>query len=199
MRVASVGCPIPGLDGLPGYSYHGFVDAPDYPHLLSELRVDIGLAPLRDTIFNRAKSDVKYLEYAATGAAVIASPVSPYRAAIAPDRGLIVPENTPEAWDAAIEELVTNGARRRGLAQAAYDWVRQERSIEATDARWYALFQAYANGEISRAAPGTDQLVEQRFRRVMANIVIRQTPYDAEQLLSLLTRKATTALGAKPD
>ena len=48
------------------------VALPDMPALIGGF--DIGLAPLVDTRFNRAKSDIKVLEYAACGLPVIASP-----------------------------------------------------------------------------------------------------------------------------
>ncbi len=44
------------------------------------LDFDIGLAPLRPSTFNEAKSDVKLLEYAALGIPAIVSDVGPYRA-----------------------------------------------------------------------------------------------------------------------
>lgn len=51
------------------------VDATQYPSLLT---MDIGLAPLRDTPFNHAKSDIKLLEYSASGIPWIGSSLSSY-------------------------------------------------------------------------------------------------------------------------
>ena len=44
----------------------------------AEREFDVGLAPLADTAFNRARSNVKLKEYAAAGAMWLASPVGPY-------------------------------------------------------------------------------------------------------------------------
>jgi len=49
-----------------------------HPSVLSRSDFDIGLAPLEDTAFNRAKSCVKYYEYAAVGTVTLASDVVPY-------------------------------------------------------------------------------------------------------------------------
>lgn len=40
--------------------------------------VHIGLAPLRDTVFNRARTDVKWLEYAANGCVLVGRAISTY-------------------------------------------------------------------------------------------------------------------------
>jgi glycosyltransferase involved in cell wall biosynthesis len=50
------------------------VKAMELPALLSEARMDIGCAPLRDTVFNQGKSPIKVIEYALSGAASVASP-----------------------------------------------------------------------------------------------------------------------------
>lgn len=51
------------------------VDAESYPTLMT---MDIGLAPLRDTPFNHAKSDIKLLEYSASGIPWVGSALSSY-------------------------------------------------------------------------------------------------------------------------
>lgn len=54
----------------------GMVAPDDYPSILD---FQIGLVPLRATPFNEAKSDIKGLEYAASGIPFVASPSGPYR------------------------------------------------------------------------------------------------------------------------
>lgn len=44
--------------------------------------IDIGLAPLRDTAFNRSRSDVKFLEYAVSGVVSVVHDLIPYRGAL---------------------------------------------------------------------------------------------------------------------
>lgn len=45
-------------------------------------RLDIGLAPLKDTAFNRSRSDVKFLEYAVHGVAAVVQAREPYLASV---------------------------------------------------------------------------------------------------------------------
>jgi len=50
-----------------------------YPQHLADLCLDIAIAPLRDSEFNRCKSNVKYLEMASIGVPLVASNVEPYK------------------------------------------------------------------------------------------------------------------------
>jgi glycosyltransferase involved in cell wall biosynthesis len=51
------------FEGLPVETQMG-VPFDAWPSKLASLRLDIGLAPLRDTFFNRCKSNIKWIEYA---------------------------------------------------------------------------------------------------------------------------------------
>ncbi len=44
--------------------------------------IDIGLAPLNETAFNRSRSDVKFLEYAVSGVVAVVQELAPYREAV---------------------------------------------------------------------------------------------------------------------
>lgn len=189
VRIITVGCPIPELQGLVNYSHYPSVAATDYPRFLSTLRIDIGLAPLHDTPFNRAKSDIKHLEYAATGAATIASDVAPYRAGVGQERGVLVSPNTPEAWFAAILRLVDEPHLRQQLATNAHKWVCNERSIEATAGNWTALFREYADKRSLYSAPDSRRRPPKYFERELANIVLRELPYYGRGITRRLAQK----------
>ncbi len=189
VRVVTVACPIPELQGLAGYTHHDFVPATDYPRLLSDLHVDVGLAPLYDTSFNRARSDIKYLEYSATGAATIASPTVAYRDTIHPDRGILVPQNTPDAWAEAMVRLIDDAPLRQRLAGKAYESVRSERSIEATAYKWRALFSDYADRFGTQRRSETGSRDPARLERVLEHVVLRQIPYYGRAVPPLFMRK----------
>ncbi len=200
VRVVTVACPIPALQGLPGYTHHDFVPATDYPRFLSDLRIDIGLAPLYDTEFNRARSDIKYLEYSATGAATIASTVVPYQDSMRPDRGVLVAENKPEAWNVAIAALVDNAEHRQQLADNAYSWVRAERSIEATAHKWFDVFNHYAVAHTNARAFGSPRRslhVAGSVEQVLEHVVLRQVPYYGLSLPPLLLKKALSGASGR--
>jgi glycosyltransferase involved in cell wall biosynthesis len=50
-----------------------------YPQELANLKLDLAVAPLRDTYFNRCKSNLKWLEWASLGVPLVASDVEPYK------------------------------------------------------------------------------------------------------------------------
>jgi glycosyltransferase involved in cell wall biosynthesis len=97
-----------------GRSYPGFV------HWIgAQPAWDVGLAPLADTDFNRSKSTIKTLDYAALGLAVLASDVTAYRGSLADGIGGMLLPNEPAAWYAALSRLRRDPAERRRLAEGA--------------------------------------------------------------------------------
>jgi hypothetical protein len=103
----------------------------------TESEFDIALAPLRDTRFNRARSNVKLKEYAAAGAMWLASPVGPYVGMGEEQGGLLVGGGD---WLATLEALLDDPDRRRALAERARAWAERE-TIRAGAARWQAAFR----------------------------------------------------------
>lgn len=88
---------------------------------------DISFLPLRDTEFNRTKSDLKFIESAGHGAVVLASPTV-YEATVRQGRtGFIY--RSPEEFREQLELLVENRDRRLETAEAAYGYVQEERLL----------------------------------------------------------------------
>ena len=84
-------------------------------------RWHIGLAPLLDTPFNRAKSPIKALDYAALGLAVLASDTPVYRGSIADGPAGQLVANDPRAWHSALDWMIRNPDLRSRAATAARD------------------------------------------------------------------------------
>lgn len=59
-----------------------FCEFEEYPFRLAQINADVAIAPLQDIDFNRGKSNLRILQYWATGYPVIASDVGPYRESI---------------------------------------------------------------------------------------------------------------------
>lgn len=95
-------------------------DFPTWRRRARELGIAIGLAPLPASEFHRFKYWNKYLEYGSLGVAGIYSDVPPNADVVRHGAtGLLCP-NSPEAWHAAILELVAKKALRERIAHAAY-------------------------------------------------------------------------------
>lgn len=95
-------------------SYPGFVN-----WITQQVGWDVGLAPLADTPFNRSKSMIKTLDYAALGMPVLASDVPAYRGSLADGPGGMLLPNAPDAWYAALSWLRRDPVALRRLAKGA--------------------------------------------------------------------------------
>ena len=124
-------------------SYPGFV------HWLTAMqpRWHIGLAPLLDTPFNRSKSPIKAMDYAAMGLAVLASDTQVYRGSIADGVGGCLVANDPRTWHAALDWLIRNQDLRRSLATKAHQAFRAHATLAShAKTRAAALAALMADG-----------------------------------------------------
>lgn len=101
-----------------------------------QVRWDIALAPLHDTIFTRAKSDIKYLDYAAIAAPGIFSNIPVYSGTIHSGENGLLADNTPEAWELALENLITNPGFRQNLARQAVRDLYSSRILNCCAINW---------------------------------------------------------------
>lgn len=132
LRVLTVGSRLP-LDS-PRYEFRKDVQFAEIVRLCSGF--DIGIAPLADTEFNRARSNVKLKEYAAGGTPWLASPVGPYVGMGSREGGRLV-ENG--CWFDALDSLVRSAFTRRLLSRRALRWAK-EQTIESNAVRWEQAF-----------------------------------------------------------
>jgi glycosyltransferase involved in cell wall biosynthesis len=109
---------------------------------------DIGIAPLANSRFNSARSNVKVKEYAALGIPWLASPVAPYRGLGADQGGALVPDGE---WEGALRSLIEHPLRRARLGRRARDWARTQ-TIEEAAGQWEDAFAAAV--ERTRLAAG---------------------------------------------
>lgn len=114
----------------PANAYPQFV-----PWLVGRGPFDVGLSPLVDSAFNRAKSDIKCLDYLALGSLPVVSDVLPYRVDELDEHVHRVP-NDPADWYDELSSLVTgrddlrrDAPRRRA---AAADYLVGSRSADLT-------------------------------------------------------------------
>ncbi len=95
-----------------------------YYSFLSHL--DIGLAPLEDTPFNRSRSDVKFLEYAAHGVVPVVQATGPYLSSVNHGRtGFFF--NSADELISTLDLLVSNVSTITRVAVSAREYVLRER------------------------------------------------------------------------
>jgi glycosyltransferase involved in cell wall biosynthesis len=98
------------------------------------VNIDIGCCPLGDTPFNRSKTFIKAMEYAVTGAPVVASPTVYNKLIEHGVDGYIV--ETVDEWEQALSELVEDYRHRKTMTKALLAKVRKEYSLEHNVWRW---------------------------------------------------------------
>jgi glycosyltransferase involved in cell wall biosynthesis len=120
----------------------------DYPNVLSQF--DIGLAPVRPTTFNRAKSDLKLKEYGSLGVPYVATDIAPYRRFHNHTQGKGgYLASSPSEWYTGIKFLLDEEERtaRGGLIRS---WCRSHYDLLANVGEWAdALRQARNGGAIT--------------------------------------------------
>jgi glycosyltransferase involved in cell wall biosynthesis len=104
---------------------------------------DIGLAPLIDSVFNRSKSAIKAMEYAALGIPVIASDVDPYRDFVIDGvTGYLVRKD--HEWSKRLFELVNDEPMRTEMGRRAKAHAARW-TIEEGYGRWVRAYQEVAS------------------------------------------------------
>jgi glycosyltransferase involved in cell wall biosynthesis len=110
-------------------------------HYARVARLDVGLAPLRPSVFNQSKSELKFLEYAAAGAVTIASKFGPYEREVTLSRGGIV-VGQPHEWTRAMRSLAKDTGMREELGALGRRYAETRR----IDHHWKAWADVYDQG-----------------------------------------------------
>lgn len=108
------------------YRFVPFGSLQDYFRFLDSL--DIGLAALLPSDYNRCRSDVKFLEYASRGVAGIYADLEPYRDAVVRGHtGLLY--RTEDELFAGLDRLVDDAPFRDSIRTRAYEEVSRNRRL----------------------------------------------------------------------
>ena len=104
--------------------------------------IDVGIAPLLPTKYNKGRSDVKFLEYASCGVAGIYQNLEPYHNVVEKfETGLIF--STPEELINQLDRLYQDKLLRLKIREQAYVFVSKQRKMEAhisNRIEWYKNF-----------------------------------------------------------
>jgi glycosyltransferase involved in cell wall biosynthesis len=124
--------------GLPQQQLRFTPWVPDVPTYHRTVDFHIGIAPLRAHTFNRSKSYIKALEYAALGIPIIASDFGPYSDFVIDGvTGFLI--NRTHEWGRRLRELTNDPAMRAEMGVKAREHARQF-TIEENTSRWATTF-----------------------------------------------------------
>lgn len=117
--------------------YHPFVTVKEYPKALNAMALDVAVIPLEHHNFNRAKSNLKVLEFGVLGVPIIASDFGPYQDERFP---IVRVENKIDAWITAIENAAKNRdnlkAQGQALQRAVFDFGFLEYHLDEWQRAW---------------------------------------------------------------
>lgn len=103
-----------------------FTPLVDWRRLPYEMReCHITLAPLVDTLFNRAKSELKWSDSALVEVPIVTSDMGAAREVIKNSETGILVKNTEDAWYAGIELLVKDSDLRQKIGKQAREYVKE--------------------------------------------------------------------------
>lgn len=109
----------PELKDNSDYEFHNWSDFWSYPQALDAINADIALCPIKDNIFNLAKSDLKVLEYTALGLPCVSSSIGSGLGPYDLIDGICTVENKVDDWYNAIKNLLENETDRENHMKAA--------------------------------------------------------------------------------
>jgi hypothetical protein len=104
----------------------------------------IGLAPMIDDVFHNSKTNIKFRDYAAAGAAGIYADTPLYKGngVVDGETGLLV-SGEPGTWLSALTRLIENPALIESIRQKARQYVENYYSMDAVGRMWMENFQSF--------------------------------------------------------
>lgn len=143
------------------YINPSLVSYAEFADYFSQQQIDIFIAPLRDTPFNRSKSHLKYLEYSALGIAGVYSRVAPYESIVAQGENGFLAASQAE-WLEYVSLLIENSELRHRVGEHAFETVRAEWLLSAHADDWAGILEQVQVRQRQDTLPETDQyLIEQ--------------------------------------
>lgn len=117
-----------------------------FPQVLKNWDLDIGIAPLLDNNFNRSKSNLRWLEYSALKVPTVASNVEPFRKSIIHNSDGYLCRGSQE-WYTHLKELILSQEERKRIGETAYARVHRDFNLDAGTDRYVSALE-----EIKRKA-----------------------------------------------
>jgi ubiquinone/menaquinone biosynthesis C-methylase UbiE/glycosyltransferase involved in cell wall biosynthesis len=99
-----------------------------FPGMLKGWDGDIGIAPLRDNNLNRAKSNLRWLEYSALKLPSVVSKVQPFQECIDGKNGLLA--NSNKEWFEKLSLLIEDKDLRLKLGETAYQDIKENYNMD---------------------------------------------------------------------
>jgi ubiquinone/menaquinone biosynthesis C-methylase UbiE/glycosyltransferase involved in cell wall biosynthesis len=100
-----------------------------FPHEMAGWGLDIGIAPLRDNTFNRAKSNLRWLEFGAMHIPTVMSRVRPFKECVTEGVDGLLCSSELE-WYQSLKGLILDAEKRKALGETAYTKVKRDYNMD---------------------------------------------------------------------
>jgi glycosyltransferase involved in cell wall biosynthesis len=130
------------------FEFHPWVETPAHPFRTAALDIDIAVIPCKDSIFNRSKSTIKWVEFSSLKIPCVTSYVQPYRSIQDYDnveRGIFVENNDENGWIRGLELLINNEELRRTISENGRKFVEDHHDINTQYHQWIKAFNEAKN------------------------------------------------------
>ncbi|WP_135556435.1 glycosyltransferase family protein [Paenibacillus cymbidii] len=97
---------------------------------------DIGIAPLKNDVFHRSKTNNKFREYGACRVAGIYSNVDVYTDCVVDGHSGLIVDNDYDSWYKALESLIVDNDLRERIKENAQQYVKENHSINSALEVW---------------------------------------------------------------
>lgn len=130
------------------WNLSGTANYEQFPQWLADLDLDIALAPLKDTQFNRAKTPIKWFESSMLEIPMVLSDVTPYKEVVTNYKTGYLAKNKNQ-WVKYLSWLIESPEKRKAIGQAAKKAVLEEHTIDKQLPKYEALFQKLTKKDIT--------------------------------------------------
>jgi glycosyltransferase involved in cell wall biosynthesis len=164
------------------------LDYAEFADYLVQQKCDIFIAPLLDNLFNRCKSQIKFLEYAVMGVAGVYSRLEPYTSVITDhENGLLA--TTLEDWDACLRQMINSPDLRYRLSTNAQETLRRDWLLSDKYHQW---LETYEQGILH-----PEKIKTSRSSTIQAILRITDQIEDYQQSLQEQIAKLGSLVGVK--
>jgi glycosyltransferase involved in cell wall biosynthesis len=133
----------PELLGHPNVEYieESFPDYSEFAQYFIKQECDAFIAPLRDNVFNRCKSSIKFLEYSALGVPGIYSMLPPYANDVVHGTNGFLASNSKQ-WEECLIRLLSDHKLRSRMGQEARRMVIQHKLLSNHAHEWGTVYRS---------------------------------------------------------
>lgn len=126
-----------------------FLDAVDYQRAVASWQISI--APLETSLFNDAKSNIKFLEASAFRVPTVCSPAAAFSEVVEDGQNGFL-ARTREEWVSALSKLVTSDSLRSEIGQRAWQTVQERYRPEVVAARQLSAVLSHLSPKETRSS-----------------------------------------------